>query len=256
MAQFKMREEANSKSNLAFSKLASLTNKAAVGIEFYNKMAGISNAFFGTDLVQIDGKLGTIAKRELEKSGIQLEKERLDRDKKVLEVEKERRALLEDEKKSRQADEDRAIKQVSDRREEERKERKAQLEEEGKSISNKKLVEETKKIKFENDKQRAKTEEKESKSRKSDDAGDKPNPSGSVNSQSSNKQETQNAVTNNKSESTPSSKTSESYNSFKSDSNNNKFKEDGVVWVMAEWGPHPLTGIEDYSSAGELWVEG
>lgn len=102
MAEFNKRKEGPSKSDLAFNKLSDLSSKAETGIKFYNNMAKISNAFFGTDLVQIDGKLATTAKRELEKSGIELDKERLDRDKKALEVEQQRQTLLKSREQTKQ----------------------------------------------------------------------------------------------------------------------------------------------------------
>ena len=101
MAEFNKRKEGPSKSDIAFNKLSDLSSKAEIGINFYNRMAKISNAFFGTDLVQIDGKLGSEARNALKKSGIELDKEqvgldkeRLERDKKALELEEKRQQLL------------------------------------------------------------------------------------------------------------------------------------------------------------------
>ena len=92
------------KSDLAFQRLNDLSGKMDIGIKFYNNVAKISNAFLGTDLVQLDGKPGSQVRRFMEENKISVDtqKSKLEQQKALTELSQEnvRKQRLENDKKA------------------------------------------------------------------------------------------------------------------------------------------------------------
>ena len=216
MNKLNMKAEGPSKTEIAFNKLSEINKYMDTGISFYNNFAKISNGFFGTDLRQLDGKLGSEIKSKLEENGIDLDKKKEDLRKSKAEADRSE-ALAEAERlKNNQT------------KENQRKQKERELE------NKKKAAEEEAK--------KALNEQKERKEK--------------TNSSGSSKKSSEEDIPYVKAEPVYADQKKTDYSSFKDvpyeDIKSNK---SDVSWVTTNYGPTPILALPEKSGAGKDWVD-
>lgn len=233
MNKLNTKAEGPSKTEIAFNKLSEINKYMDTGISFYNNFAKISNGFFGTDLRQLDGKLGSEIRSKLEDSGLDLDKKREELRKSKAEADKSE-ALAEAERlKNNQT------------KENQRKQKEKELE------SKKKAAEEEAKRAIKEQQDRRKRDEQNIKDKITSTIDKVQSEKAKSNS---NKDEEDIPYV--KAEPVYADQKKADYSSFKDvpyeDIKSNK---SDVAWVTTNYGPTPILALPEKSSAGKDWVD-